>query len=320
MHDSPQIKKRKAQNTITDFVIKTTSSQQTQIDQSIAEFFYAANLSFNAAQLKSFAKMIQSLRPDYKPPSSKMIDGQLFDITYEKNEIDLKEKLQSKSLILTVGGWSNVRNDLILAISLHTGTESFLFNTYDSGSEKKTAKRCSEVVEIAIKECEEKYDAKSFAVVTDNENKMSKMWQMEIALEQDNFDDSISNILNDMAIYSESVYLEKQLSIVTSALNILQRESTSISEAVDVWSNLLKEEVWKSYKSFFQKRFNQAITPVHLLAHMMDLKYNREHLSTEQEDIAEEWISNNCPEYLPGVMVFKIKDEDVFRRQCCKKM
>lgn len=100
------------------------------------------------------------------------------DITYEKNEIDLKEKLQSKSLILTIDGWSNVRNDPILAISLCTGTESFLFNAYDSGSEKKTAKKCSEVVEAAIKECEEKYDAKIFAMVTDNENKMSKMWQI----------------------------------------------------------------------------------------------------------------------------------------------
>jgi len=128
MHDLSQIKKRKAQNTITDFVIKTTSSQQAQIDQSIAEFFYAANLPFNAAQLKSFDKMIQSLRSGYKPPSSKMIGGQLLDITYEKNEIDLKEKLQSKSLILTIDGWSNVRNDPILAISLHTGTESFFFN------------------------------------------------------------------------------------------------------------------------------------------------------------------------------------------------
>ncbi|CAL1671557.1 unnamed protein product [Lasius platythorax] len=135
----------------------------------------------------------------------------------------------------------------------------------------------------------------------------------EIALEQDNeFNDSISNILNDMAIYSESVYLEEQLSIVASALNILQRESTSISEAVDVWSKLLKEEVLKSYKIFFQKRFNQAITPVHLLAHIMDPKYNREHLSTEQEDIAEEWISNNYPEYLPGIMAFKIKDDEFF--------
>lgn len=398
MHDLSQIKKRKAQNTITDFVIKTTSSQQAQIDQSIAEFFYAANLPFNAAQLKSFDKMIQSLRPGYKPPSSKMIGGQLLDITYEKNEIDLKEKLQSKSLILTIDGWSNVRNDPILAISLHTGIESFLFNAYDSGSEKKTAKKCSEIVEAAIKQCEEKYDAKIFAVVTDNENKMCKMWQIlkekqpkliaygcsahllnlvekdvtpqtilhkiikiqryfrnvhqahgwlkekdglmpqipnetrwnsypecvrtfvanyhkyrEIALEQDNeFNDSISNILNDMAIYSESVYLEKQLSIVASALNILQRESTSISEAVDVWSKLLKEEVLKSYKNFFQKRFNQAITPVHLLAHMMDPKYNREHLSSEQEDIAEEWISNNYPEYLPGIMAFKIKDDEFF--------
>lgn len=116
-----------------------------------------------------------------------MIGGQLLDITYEKNEIDLKEKLQSKSLILMIDGWSNVRNDPILAISLHKGTKgtkstkdtkSFLFNAYDSGSGKKTAKKCSEVVEAAIKQCEEKYDAKIFAVVTDNENKMSKMWQI----------------------------------------------------------------------------------------------------------------------------------------------
>jgi len=115
-----------------------------------------------------------------------------------------------------------------------------------------------------------------------------------------------------MGIYSESVYLEKQLSTIVSALNILQRESTFISEAVEIWSKLLNEEVLESYKSFFQRRFNQAITSVHLLAHMMDPKFNGQHLSPEQEDIAEEWISNNYPEYLPGVLAFKIKDNDFF--------
>jgi len=342
--------------------------------------------------------MIQNLRPGYKSPLSNMIGGQLLDITYEKFEIDLKEKLKSKSLTLTIDGWSNVRNDSIQAISLHTSTKSFLFDAYDSGSEKKTAKRCVEVVEAVVKKCEEKYDAKIFAVVTDNENKMSKMWKIlrerqpkliaygcsahllnlvekdvtpqtilkqiikvqkyfrnvhqahgwlkekdglmpqipnetrwnshpecvrtfvvnyhkyrEIALEQDKeFDESIANILNNMGIYSESVYLEKQLSTIVSALNILQRESTFISEAVEIWSKLLNEEVLESYKSFFQRRFNQAITSVHLLAHMMDPKFNGQHLSPEQEDIAEEWISNNYPEYLPGVLAFKIKDNDFF--------
>lgn len=55
-------------------------------------------------------------------------------------------------------------------------------------------------------------------------------------------------------------------------------------------------------------------SPVHLLAHMMDPKYNTEHLSTEHEDIAEEWISNNYPEYLPGIMAFKIKDDEFFSK------
>jgi len=72
--------------------------------------------------------MIQNLRPGYKPPSSNMIGGQLLDITYEKFEIDLKEKLKSKSLTLTIDGWSNIRNDSIQAISLHTSTKSFLFD------------------------------------------------------------------------------------------------------------------------------------------------------------------------------------------------
>jgi len=76
--------------------------------------------------------MIQNLRPGYKPPSSNMIGGQLLDITYEKFEIDLKEKLKSKSLTLTIDGWSNVRNDSIQAISLHTSTKSFLFDAYDA--------------------------------------------------------------------------------------------------------------------------------------------------------------------------------------------
>lgn len=386
------------QRSITDYVVKTTEEQKRSIDKAVSMFFYAANIPFNVAELDNFKHMIQILRPGYKPPSAKDISGRLLDAAVQQVDVELEQKVRNCSLTLTLDGWSSVKNDPIQAITIHTGIESFLLQAYDAGSQKKDSKQCASLIEAAINECCEKLHSKVFAIVTDNENKMGKMWDIlkkkypdlitygcsahllnlverdvtpktimchiveinkyfrnvhqahgwlveqgghmpqlpndtrwnshldsvrsfmlnyhkyrEIALEHSqDFSTNIANLLNNVALYKDVVHLDKQLSVVADALDKLQKETTCISEAVEIWLNLLSSDVLMCYYNYFWKRFQQAIQPPHILANLTDPKFQGQHLSEEQENSAETWLANHHPEYLPGVLAFKIKDPDYY--------
>lgn len=386
------------QRSITDYMIKTTDEQKKSIDQAISMCFYAANIPFNVAELDNFKHMIQTLRPGYKPPSAKDISGRLLDAAVDQVDSKLEQKVQNCSLTLTLDGWSSIKNDPIQAVTIHTGTESFLLKAYDAGSQKKTSQQCASVVEAAIKECHENLHSEVFAVVTDNENKMCKMWDIlkqkypnlitygcsahllnlvekeispktvmchiveinkyfrnvhqahgwlveqkghmpqlpnetrwnshldsvrsfainfhkyrEIALEHsEDFSANITSLLNNVGLYQETLHLEKQLSVVAEALDKLQKETTCISEAVEIWLNLLSSDVLVCYHSYFLKRFQQAIQPPHLLANLTDPKFRGHCLNEEQENLAEIWLADHHPEYLPGILAFKIKDPDYY--------
>ena len=66
------------------------------------------------------------------------------------------------------------------------------------------------------------------------------------------------------------------------------------------------------HKHHFQNRANQALEPFHYLANMMHPKYMGKRLTDDQEKMAEDWILNVNPEFLPLVMSFKIKDEKIY--------
>lgn len=55
------------------------------------------------------------------------------------------------------------------------GSSSFLINTVDCGSSKKTSDFCAQVAETCIEKCKTNYDKNVFALVTDNEKKMVKV-------------------------------------------------------------------------------------------------------------------------------------------------
>lgn len=83
--------------------------------------------------------MITALRPGYTPPSPYQISGKLLDAACTKVNEELITQLQNCSLTLILDNWSNVKNDPILATSLHTGMNCFLYDTLEFGSMKKTA-------------------------------------------------------------------------------------------------------------------------------------------------------------------------------------
>ncbi|KAB7504956.1 hypothetical protein Anas_09603 [Armadillidium nasatum] len=353
----------KTQRKLSEYTIKTTTAQKEILDQKISKFFYANNVSFLSVESKYFVEMIQALRPGYSPPSRRNLAGPLLDIAHNEVENNLKSQLNEVEgkvcITLCMDGWSSVKNDPIIATSMHTGKQSFLLSTIDSGSDKKNAEYCLKCLKEAVDEVKEKYNSKVFAFCSDNEAKMKLLkekmkeddelktiisygcsahyinlleqevtpnsilkyiiqiqkifrnhhqphgwlkekgglmpqipndtrWNsqqacintfiqnyykyVEIANE-DKLEMSITNILSNPSLYREAQHLQKQVDVVSKALDKLQSDTATLSIAVNEWLVLLESEVLDPYKANIRKRMEEATEPFFFVANMMDPQY-----------------------------------------------
>ena len=179
MDDQPAAKKAKLRTIDMDqFVVKTTASMKSQLDEQIARAFFACNIPFNVIDQPEFVKMIQMLRPGYSPPNRKAIGGVLLDRVHEKTEKlkeQMTEQIQGKEVTLMQDGWSDIHNTPVVANTLHCDGKSYFLSAVETGTNKKTAEYCTKVAKDAVKEALDDMGCTVSAVVTDNENKMGSM-------------------------------------------------------------------------------------------------------------------------------------------------
>lgn len=165
---SVQLNKVVYQKSIIEHVISTTPVKKQQIDEEVAKFFYANAISFNAANSESFKSMIAVTRPGYKPPNRKQLAGPLLDNAEESVSKQLSEQLKNCTITLVQDGWSSIKNDPIIASSIHTGTviglQTFLLNTVYCSSESKTADYCFNLISSDIVGIKETY-SKNVSIV-----------------------------------------------------------------------------------------------------------------------------------------------------------
>ena len=91
-------------------------------------------------------------------------------------------------------------------------------------------------------------------------------------------------------MYNEVKNLHEQLSPVTTALNSMQSDHTTIADVREQWIELgLKEEL-QPYKGKVDKQRNQVLTPHHYLANLLHPHYRGKHLSSEQVQAADEVV------------------------------
>ena len=64
---------------IEKFVGKTAKLDKDKFDVSVANFFYANNISFNCVDSVTFKNLVNDLHPGYKPPNRKRLAGELLD-------------------------------------------------------------------------------------------------------------------------------------------------------------------------------------------------------------------------------------------------
>lgn len=397
-HNSGDEPKFKQQRLMSEFVIKTTESQKSILDMKVAKFFYANNIAFNAANSKEYKEMLEALRPGYLGPNRSNLGGRLLDeASIEADEL-LKQKLsESGSVTLLVDGWTNIKNEPIMATCIHTGLKSFFLNAIDCTSNVKTAEYCANITSEEITYCTN-LGINVFAVCTDNENKMLKTrelleqkhehlitygcsahylnllaediskkdilkhiaevhkffrnhhvphgwlkeknatmpqlscetrWNsqancvttfiknyhlyLEIQVDHaDDFPANINRILGNAMIYREAVNMQKQLMAIQDVLVKMQSEATNLSDAVEYWIDLKENENLNPYENIIDKRLNQALTPFHFFANMLNPKYSGKRLTKEMVKAAEEWISVRNAEWLVPVLAFKIRDASIF--------
>lgn len=126
-----------------NFLVKTSASKKHKLDVLItAKYFYASNTAFRQVESHFFLKLMAGARHGYKPPNRKQLAGPLLDKVYANVEKELQASLSTvdgsltRPITILQDGWSSIRNDPLLAKSIHTGSKSYLLCAKDCGAEK----------------------------------------------------------------------------------------------------------------------------------------------------------------------------------------
>lgn len=161
---------------ISKFVIRTSDKDKISFDVQIAKYIYATNSSFAFVEHKEFKKMIQLIRPGYKPPNRDQIGNKLLDKVFNEVNEDIKKILKGKIVCMAMDGWSNIHNEPIICISVYNLEDEVvcLIDTIETKTESHNAEYLLKLAVESIKKCKS-YGCDVRSMVTDNAANMRKM-------------------------------------------------------------------------------------------------------------------------------------------------
>ena len=111
------------------------------------------------------------------------------------------------------------------------------------------------------------------------------------AQNEDSIEQRIRYLIHNIGLANEARHLEKQLQPISIALNKMQSGSSSIADACETWLGLLESEELKPHIKNVQKRFDQALTPNHFLAHILHPQYRGKQLLPEHKTEAQNLLN-----------------------------
>ena len=89
-------------------------------------------------------------------------------------------------------------------------------------------------------------------------------------------DKNITNIVNNLGVKQSAEELLQMLKPIDVSLDLMQKDSFTIHGSVMIWKNLQKEltpKLSQGAKKNLSKVIEQAMTPAHFLANIVNLKY-----------------------------------------------
>ncbi|KAL4092430.1 hypothetical protein QTP88_026931 [Uroleucon formosanum] len=121
-------------------------------------------------------------------------------------------------------------------------------------------------------------------------------------------DTTIIRKIEDMEMKRNAEDYFRKLKMISISLDKIQKDSCTLSDAIDVWKDLLE---------FFEKncnlnevkklkdRYDMAVTPPHFLANMLDPKHNGSRLSEEESDSALQYIYSYHPNIMAEIINYQ---------------
>ena len=95
---------------------------------------------------------------------------------------------------------------------------------------------------------------------------------------------------------------------IAVALDLKQGDSCTIGDSLMIWKNLQKEltpQLSQDAKKKLSKRIEQAMTPGHFLANIVNLKYRGKDLTDKGIEIGMDFAASKNPDFLPHLVNFK---------------
>lgn len=102
-----------------------------------------------------------------------------------------------------------------------------------------------------------------------------------------------------MAIKRNAEDMLLMLKPISVALDKMQKDNCSLSNVVNIWKNLketLKDSNNNCCKIFFTKRYEQALTPAHFLAYLLDPNSEVQCLTLNEKDQAVNFVKEKYGE------------------------
>ena len=127
--------------------------------------------------------------------------------------------------------------------------------------------------------------------------------------------DNVARNIDNIGLLREAGRLLDQVKKFGIALDQLQSETCTISDACHVWYGLLKDDNLEQFRQAISARFKEAIGEPHILGYMTDPAYYHEWEGNVDQDLqnkVEEWLSDLNPEYLLEYFNFKLWKSETY--------
>jgi hypothetical protein len=166
-----------------ELIVPTISSaKKKELDLQFAKACITAGLPFTVYEHADMKAAFHSLHPAYRLPNRKAIAGRLLDQIYEETQIQVNRFLKENDLYNIITDEStNVSNNRIQNISVHTSAGSFYWKSEDIGDLSLTAINLANWLRTKLLELTNGRLNLVNSVATDTCPTMLKVW---IALEQ----------------------------------------------------------------------------------------------------------------------------------------
>ena len=127
------------------------------------------------------------------------------------------------------------------------------------------------------------------------------------------FSDKERRILDNRQIKEAAVHMLQQLDIVSQILNVMQSDSSNLSDAMEGWLMLSNSPVFsEDLKSEVKKKMNKAVTPHHILAKMVSTTGGGIDMPVEMKQTAIEFVGKINVQFPAILAAFEVEDDSVF--------